>query len=87
MPVKKPSPRPETEYTYTNKFSEKEIRFNPKPDEIVATFGAKPNAEVAGDVKVLMCPGFGLSETTGPQSATSVLLQCIAPARPNCAPI
>ena len=34
MPVKKPSPRPETEYTYTNKFSEKEIRFNPKPDEM-----------------------------------------------------
>ena len=50
MPVKKPRPRPETEYSYTNKFSGKEIQFNPKPDEIVATFEAEPNAEVAREV-------------------------------------
>src|SRR5262245_426528 len=50
MPVKKPRPKAETEYVYTNKFSGKQIRFKPKPDEIVATFEAEPNAEVAREV-------------------------------------
>jgi subtilisin family serine protease len=50
MPVKKPRPGSETEYTYTNKFSGKRIRFTPKPDEIVATFETEPTTEVAREV-------------------------------------
>jgi subtilisin family serine protease len=38
MAAKKFRVKAETEYTYINKFNKKSIRFNPKTDEVVATF-------------------------------------------------
>jgi hypothetical protein len=37
MDAQKPRVRPETEYTYTNKFNNKRLTFTPKPDEVVAS--------------------------------------------------
>ena len=50
MGTQKPKVKPETEYIYTNKFSQKEIQFTPKTDEIVATFEPQPAEDVAHDV-------------------------------------
>ena len=44
--MKKAPVRAETDYSYTNKFSGKQIRFTPKPDEIMVTFHPEPDAEV-----------------------------------------
>lgn len=38
MSTPKPKVKTETEFTYTNKFSRKQLRFSPKPDEVMATF-------------------------------------------------
>ena len=50
MSAEKPKVKTETEYIYTNKFSQKEIRFTPKADEVVATFAPMPERDVAHDV-------------------------------------
>ena len=49
MSTEKTKVKTETEYIYTNKFSQKEIRFTPKTDEIVATFAPMPEGDVAHD--------------------------------------
>jgi subtilisin family serine protease len=38
MSTEKPKVKTETEFTYTNKFSQKALTFTPKQDEVVATF-------------------------------------------------
>ncbi len=47
MKTKKTKVKSETEYTYTNKFSKKQIRFSPKPDEVMATFQSQLTDETA----------------------------------------
>jgi len=49
MSIKKPKVKPETEYTYTNKFSKKRIRFSPKPDEVMATFQPQSTEETVSE--------------------------------------
>src|SRR5687767_7559642 len=39
---KKNKIKKETDYTYTNKFNQKQIQFSAKPDEVVATFQPQP---------------------------------------------
>jgi subtilisin family serine protease len=43
----KPKVKKESEYTYTNKFSKKQIKFSPKADEVVATFAPQPTEDAA----------------------------------------
>jgi subtilisin family serine protease len=42
MNLERPKVKPETDYTYTNKFTQKQIHFSPKSDEVVATFEPQP---------------------------------------------
>lgn len=43
----RPKVKREADYTYTNKFSRKQIRFAPKPDEVVATFQPEAPSDAA----------------------------------------
>ncbi len=43
----KPKVKKESEYTYTNKFNKKQIKFSPKADEVVATFAPQPTEDAA----------------------------------------
>ncbi|HXF64146.1 MAG TPA: S8 family peptidase, partial [Caldilineaceae bacterium] len=45
MDIRRPKAKVETDYSYTNKFIGRRIRFTPKPDEIVATFQPQPDAK------------------------------------------
>ncbi len=47
MNTHKPKIKPETEYTYTNKFSRKQLRFSPKRDEVIATFQPQTTEDMA----------------------------------------
>ncbi len=48
--MRKPKVKPETEYFYLNKFSKKEVRFKPKPDEVMATFQPQNTEITATDI-------------------------------------
>lgn len=50
MSTQKLKVKSETEYIYTNKFNNKQIRFSPKSDEVVATFQPQPTEGTARDV-------------------------------------
>jgi len=50
MTTKKPKIKAETEYTYTNKFSKKQIQFSPKPDEVMATFQPQVTEDTVHEV-------------------------------------
>jgi subtilisin family serine protease len=50
MNAKRSHLKAEMEYTYTNKFSNKQLRFSPKADEVVATFRQPPTEEMARSV-------------------------------------
>jgi subtilisin family serine protease len=43
----RPKVKPETDYTYTNKFTKRQITFEPKADEVVATFAPEATEETA----------------------------------------
>lgn len=43
----RPKVKKESEYTYTNKFNKKQIKFSPKADEVVATFTPQPTEDAA----------------------------------------
>ena len=47
MPAEKPAVKPESEYVYRNKFTNKEVQFTAKPDEVVATFSPATTDEEA----------------------------------------
>lgn len=42
--------KPETNFTYTNKFINKQIQFSPKVDEVVVTFAPESTEQAASDV-------------------------------------
>lgn len=46
---KKNKVKKETDYTYTNKFNKKQIKFSPKSDEVVATFQPQPSEDTLRD--------------------------------------
>ncbi len=50
MSPEKPRVKSESDYSYTNKFTDRELRFSPKPDEIVATFAGEPGEDAADAV-------------------------------------
>lgn len=50
----------EVEYSYTNKFSKKEIRFSPKSDEVVATF--QPGSSENDAVSIMRSTSLAISE-------------------------
>lgn len=47
---KKNKVKKETDYTYTNKFNQKDIQFSAKPDEVVATFQPQPTEETLHNI-------------------------------------
>jgi subtilisin family serine protease len=50
MPNAKAKVKQEADYTYTNKFNSKQIRFKAKPDEVVATFERHAPEDAPGEV-------------------------------------
>ena len=50
MTPEKPSVKAESDYSYTNKFTKKEVQFSPKSDEVVATFSPEAGEELAREV-------------------------------------
>jgi subtilisin family serine protease len=50
MNTQKPRVQPETEYTYTNKLSNKRVTFTPKTDEVVATFEPRSSDRAAREL-------------------------------------
>ncbi len=46
---KKNKVKKETDYSYTNKFNKKQLKFAAKPDEVVATFQPQPSEETVHD--------------------------------------
>lgn len=66
MESEKPAVKPESEYAYTNKFSNKQIRFTPKPDEVVATFQPPQPQPEGAPLRAGAAPGGGdvVSEVT-----------------------
>ncbi|MBZ4423244.1 S8 family serine peptidase [Myxococcus sp. RHSTA-1-4] len=45
MRVQKPRVKQENDYSYTNKFTKKQLRFSPREDEVVATFQPQASTE------------------------------------------
>ena len=50
MSPDKPRVKSETDYSYKNKFTDKEIQFSAKPDEVVATFAGEPSEDASSAV-------------------------------------
>jgi len=81
MSTQKNKVKNETNYTYTNKFNKKQIKFAAKPDEVVATFQPQPNEEtvlntmeatsLAVSQGINYQRGFGVFQAAREQEATA----------------
>jgi hypothetical protein len=67
MTVQKHKVKQETKYTYTNKFNKRKFTFNPKNDEVMATFQPHTTEEAARDVMAatMLSPSQGMNLDRG----------------------
>ena len=71
MDAQKSRVRPETEYTYTNKFNNKPLTFTPKGDEVVATF--EPQSSDRAERELMEATSMSISQGSNLQRGFAVL--------------
>jgi subtilisin family serine protease len=71
MSTPKPPVKSETEFTYTNKFSNKTIVFTPMTDEVVVTFAPGTGEDAALDTA--LATSFSISQGVNPELGFAVL--------------
>jgi subtilisin family serine protease len=76
MDVEKSKIKTETEFFYTNKFSDKHINFSPKTDEVMATFSPQPEdaaSEIIGTLPLPVSQGINFQKGVAALKVTSGL--------------